>query len=320
MFWKDKKVLVTGADGYTGYHLCKRLVEKGAKVRGLVKTGVLKNLGELTNVVEIVKGDVLDYPSLVRSTRDIEVVFHGAAITLIPETRAMVSGTFNVNAVGTLNVLLASKENCVGKVVYISTCHVYGKQNNFPITEENIPMPIDIYSASKLAGEHICTSFIEMYGLDVSISRAFNHFGPRQREEFLIPTVITKLLRKEKLNLGDPKPTRDFSYVDDIVNGYILLAEFGKPKEIYQFCSGVEKSVKEIVETIVELAGFRSEVEWNPTARRVDISRSYGSYSKANKELGWQPRVSFEEGIVKTIDWFRRELEAPLHSKPGGNG
>lgn len=258
--------------------------------------------------MEVVRGDVLDYQSLLNATKHVDIAFHLAALTLIPETRAVIINTFSVNSMGTLNFLMATKENNVKKVVYVSTCHVYGKQEKFPITEEDVPRPIDIYSASKLAGEHLCTSFVEMFGVDISISRAFNHFGPRQREEFLIPSVMTKLLRHEKLTLGNPNPTRDYSYVTDIVEGYLLLAEHGETGQVYQFCSGIERSVKSIVEDIIEIGGFATEIEWNPTMRRVDIPRSFGSYSKAKKELGWQSRVPFEEGIKKTIAWYTSQI------------
>lgn len=309
-FWRNKTVLITGADGFAGSHLCEQLVELGANVRAFVKPGILKNIGHLVDKVTIVKGDVLDYQSLLNTLKHVDIVFHLAAITLIPETRAVVTKTFEVNTIGTLNVLLASKEMGVKKVVYVSTCHVYGYQEKLPITEDHIPKPIDIYSASKLAAEHICTSFAEMFKMDIAISRAFNHYGPRQREEFLIPTIITNLLRRKRLELGNPEPTRDFSYVTDIIEGYILLAERGEPCQVYQFCSGIERSAREIVEKIIEVGGFEPvEIKWNPQARKVDIPRSYGTYEKAKRELGWEPKVDFEEGILKTISWYKNKMK-----------
>lgn len=308
-FWKNKRVLVTGANGFAGFNLCETLLKHGAKVSAFVRPGRLENVADLSGV-EVVRGDVLDYQSLLNATKKVDVAFHLAAITLIPETRAVISNTFGVNSTGTLNFLMATKENDVKKIVYVSTCHVYGKQDKLPITEECIPIPIDIYSASKLVGEHLCTSFIEMFGMDISISRAFNHFGPRQRGEFLIPSVMTKLLRHENLSLGNPNPTRDFSYVTDIVEGYMLLAEHGRSGQIYHFCSGIERSVKSIVEDIIETGNFYDGAEWDPLARRVDIPRSYGDYSKAKRELGWQPKVSFEEGIRQTIAWYASQLKS----------
>jgi len=239
-----------------------------------------------------------------------EVAFHLAAITLIPETRAKTFNTFATNALGTLNFLMAARAQDVERLVYVSTCHVYGKQTKFPIIEETAAKPIDIYSASKLAGESLALSFAEMYGMNISISRAFNHYGPYQRPDFLVPSIILRLLRGEKLAMGNPSPTRDFSYIDDIVRGYDLLAEKGRSSEIYHFSSGIEKTVEEIVETIMKISGVKAEVRWNPDARRVDIPRSLGDYSKAMKELGWKPKIDFEEGIKRTVAWYRSNLQS----------
>ncbi len=224
----------------------------------------------------MVLGDVQDYQSLIEALKGVDVAFHLAAITLIPETRAKTFNTFSTNALGTLNFL----------------------------------KPIDIYSASKLAGESLALSFAEMYGMNISISRAFNHYGPYQRPDFLIPSIILRLLRGEELAMGNPTPTRDFAYVEDIVGGYVLLAERGRSSEIYHFSSGIERPVKEIVATIMRISGGKSKVTWNPDARRVDIPRSVGDYSKATKELGWKPRVDFEDGVKKTVAWYRAKLES----------
>ena len=125
---------------------------------------------------------------------------------------------------------MAAKAQNVPKIVYVSTCHVYGKQEKLPITEDTAPKPIDIYSASKLSGESLAFSFAEMHGMDISISRAFNHYGPYQQADFLVPSIILRLMRGEKLAMGNPTPTRDFSYVEDIVRGYALLAEKAGPQ------------------------------------------------------------------------------------------
>ena len=299
----NSNVIVTGADGFTGHHLCRHLVNRGAKVRALVKPGLLKNL-KRGDDMEIVVGDVTDYQSILNAMKGIDAAFHLAAITSIPETRAVIGNTFSVNSSGTLNVLMAARERGVAKVLYTSTCHVYGKQESMPIKEISVPMPIDIYSASKLAGEHLCTAFVEMFGLDITISRAFNHFGPGQREEFLIPSVIRKLLRNQPIRLGNPEPTRDFTYVEDVVAGYVTLAEKGRRGETYHLCSGEERTVREIVEKILEVAESKAKVSWDPEARKIDLPRSVGSYEKARKEFGWEPKVSFEEGLQRTVDWY----------------
>ncbi len=307
-FWNGKTVLVTGSSGFAGRNLCSLLSRPDTRLRYFVrsKNDILVNVPGST----VVLGDVQDYQSLIEALKGVDVAFHLAAITLIPETRAKTFNTFSTNALGTLNFLMAAKAQNVPKIVYVSTCHVYGKQDRLPITEETAPKPIDIYSASKLAGESLALSFAEMYGMNISISRAFNHYGPYQRPDFLIPSIILRLLRGEELAMGNPTPTRDFAYVEDIVGGYVLLAERGRSSEIYHFSSGIERPVKEIVATIMRISGGKSKVTWNPDARRVDIPRSVGDYSKATKELGWKPRVDFEDGVKKTVAWYRAKLES----------
>ena len=306
-FWTGKTVLVTGSSGFAGRNLSNLLSRLGCRVRCFVRS---KNdfFAKEPGTTPVV-GDIQDYQSILDSLKGVDVAFHLAAITLIPETRAKTFNTFATNALGTLNFLMAAKAQDVPKLVYVSTCHVYGKQEKLPITEDTAPKPIDIYSASKLSGESLALSFAEMHGMNISISRAFNHYGPYQRSDFLVPSIILRLLRGERLAMGNPTPTRDFSYVEDIVRGYALLAEKGRSAEIYHFSSGEERSVQQIVETIMKISGVKSEVHWNPDARRVDIPRSVGDYSKAEKELGWTPRVGFEDGMKKTVAWYRSQLE-----------
>ncbi len=302
-FWKDKTVLVTGSGGFAGGHLSEYLYNLGASVRCFLREGETPPITGPRS--KIVVGDVQDYGSLLKALEGVEIAFHLAAITAISEARANVFSTFATNSLGTLNLLMAAKEKKTKKIVYVSTCQVYGKQESFPITETMLPHPVDIYSASKLAGESLALSFGEMYGMNINISRAFNHYGPRQREGFLIPEVILRLLNGNALEMRNPTATRDFAYVDDIVRGYILMAEKGRASQIYHFCSGIERSVQEIVDTIVRLSGFKPEVRRTSEAPPVDILRSAGDYSKAKKEMGWVPQVAFEDGIKRTLDWYR---------------
>jgi nucleoside-diphosphate-sugar epimerase len=251
-------------------------------------------------------GDVENYPSLLKAFENVDIGFHLAAITAISEARSNVFKTFNTNAIGTLNFLMSGTERKVSKLVYVSTCQVYGKQKRFPLTENDPPHPIDIYSASKLAGEDLAISFAESSKLDVTISRAFNHYGPRQRTDFLIPEVIMKLINNEQVELRNPRSTRDFSYVDDIVRGYALLAEKGRPGEIYHLCSGIERSVKDVVDTIATVGGFKANISIPAGPSTVEVSRSVGDYSKANNELDWSPRIDFEPGIKTTLASYQK--------------
>ena len=310
-FWGGKNVLVTGASGFAGSNLCRLLSSLGVKLRCFVRSS--HDFPIETLRANTVTGDVLDYQSLLDALKGIDVAFHLASVTLIPETRAKIFHTFNTNALGTLNFLMAAKAREVPKIVHVSTCHLYGKQDDFPIAEDRIPKPLDIYSSSKLAGESLALTFAEMFGMNISVSRAFNHFGPYQRPGFLIPSIILRLLKGEKLAMGNPNATRDFSYVDDIVRGYVLLAELGKTSEVYHFSSGIERPVPDIAEAVMKISGVRPEVSWNPEARRVDVLRSVGDSSKARKELGWKPRVDFEDGVKRTVAWYRSQLESKSH-------
>ncbi len=307
-FWKDKRVLVTGANGFAGSHLCYLLLEAGAKVRAFMKRGGdKKNLATIKNNINIVLGDVTDLPSLISASKNIDLVFHLAAVVPVMEAREVPQNSFQVNTIGTFNVAWASFENEVRRMVHISTCHVYGNQSekNLPITEDTFPKPNDIYASSKYAAEIVLKPLINE-GLDTVISRAFNHYGPWQIGDFFIPKVITQVLRSRNPVLGNPNPTRDYSYVKDIVKGYMLAAEFGKPSSIYNLCSGEEISMGELCHKIIELSGIKNVKPIWKSKRKLDISRSFGDYSKAKKELGWVPKMSLEEGLKKTIEWWKQ--------------
>jgi nucleoside-diphosphate-sugar epimerase len=312
-FWRDKTVLVTGPAGFAGSHLAEHLSRLGANVRCFIREGETLPItaARMTTVI----GDIQDYQSLLQAFEHVDVAFHLAAITLIPEARTDVFKTFNVNTLGTLNFLMAGKEKNAGKLVYVSTCQVYGKQTRFPLSERDLPHPIDIYSASKLAGEDLAISFSETEKVNVSISRAFNHYGPRQRHDFLIPGVIDRLLHGKELELHNPRSTRDFSYVDDIVRGYALLAEKGRSGEVYHFCSGIERSIEDVVHTIAKVGQFNAKIN-RSSKPNVEVSRSVGNYSKAKKELGWEPSIGFEEGIRKTLAWYRTNLTGAKSYSP----
>jgi nucleoside-diphosphate-sugar epimerase len=221
----------------------------------------------------------------------------------------MIDQAWEANTKGTLNVVRASVEANVKRVLYVSTCHVFGRQAQYPITEDQLPIPVDIYSASKLGGEMICRALMNHFPeLDVVISRAFNHFGPRQRPEWLVPNIVNQALTKDKIELlGSSTPTRDFSYVTDIVNGYIKLSEDGKKGEIYNLCSGIERSVGSIVKDITELMDFKGEVKFGEP-RKADMNRSFGSPTKAY-DIGWNPSLLWHEGLMKTIVWYKEKLE-----------
>jgi len=306
------KVLVTGADGFAGSFLVENLLANDYNVRALVRNTpilnipsrrVRKSMGKLKRL-EIVKGDVMDYPSIQKALMHVDQVYHLASMSGIEETRRNPQGAWS-DTTGTFNVINACIENRIQRMMYCSTCHVYGPQSTFPITESNIPQPNDIYSASKYSCETLSRALMNMNpDLDIVFSRAFNHYGPRQRENWLVPKIIMQALRDGSVHLGG-NTSRDFSYVTDIVDGYRLIMEKGKRGEIYQLCSGIERTVEEIAEDVISVIGRRDIAVSFAVPRSADIPRSYGDAGKAIRELGWERRVPWTEGLRRTVKWYQ---------------
>lgn len=303
--------VVTGADGFAGSHLVDNLLKNGYHVIAMVRHTPILFLPVGNSNLKVVQADVMDYPAVQKALQHVDQVYHLAAISGIEETRRSPKASWEVNTLGTLNILDACLENRVQRMMYCSTCHVYGEQpySALPITEETMPRPVDIYSAGKYAGELMCRAAMNMHPeLDVVITRGFNHFGPRQRESWLIPKIIMQALRGNTIKLGAGTPTRDFNYVDNIVNGYRLAVEKGKRGEIYQFCSGQERSVEQVVKAVTTALNWTGQVEFS-TPRSADMSRSYGSATKAWTDLDWHSDIKFEDGLQRTIDWFKKERD-----------
>lgn len=306
-FWKGKNVLVTGANGFTGSNLCKELLAEGANVKAFVKRGgVLFNLNEIKNDVQISLGDITDLTSLMKATEGVDYVFHSAAVVPVVEAREVPSSTIQVNVMGTFNVAWAAMKNNVKRMLHMSTCHIYGNQseNKLPLGEDTVPNPVDIYSSSKFAAELVLKPVISQ-GFDIVISRAFNKYGPGQRGDFFIPKVISQVLKGQTPKLGNPNTSRDYSYVMDIVKGYMAIVEKGKKGEIYHLCSGNETRIGDLCEKIIEACGSDVKPIWE-SIRAQDISRSYGNCSKAKNELGWKPTTSLDKGLRLTVEWWKK--------------
>jgi dTDP-glucose 4,6-dehydratase len=315
-FWKGKNVLVTGAHGFTGTHLCEALLENEANVRAFVRRGGnFSNLFNIIDKLDLFKGDLTDITSVMNSMKGIDYVFHAGAIVNIPEARSLPGNTFQVNTMGTFNVAWAARRENIKRMLYISTCHVYGNvpEDKIPIKEDTVPNPPDIYSCAKYAGEIVCRSFLSE-GFDIVITRAFNKYGPYQKGDFFIPKVLSQVLKGQNPKLGNPTPTRDYSFVRDIIKGYLLAAEKGKTGEIYNFSSGKEISIGDLCDKIIQACEMRGKVKpiWSIGQRKIDIMRFCGDYSKAKKELGWEPKTSLEEGLRITVDWWKKNINNPL--------
>lgn len=312
-----KKVLVTGANGFTGANLCRELVNSGAKVRAFVTQDNPANLTEIKDDLEIFVGDVRSEDDTLKATYGVDYLFHLATYSSVIGAKANPKTAFDINIRGSYNVFQSAVANDVGRSIFVSTCHVYGNPPNdaYPLKEDVIPKPNDFYSSCRRAAEVVLEHFINQ-GHDIVVTRAFNHYGPFQTgNHLLIPAIVRKAMNNKNPILNSPSTTRDFSYVTDIVKGYMLAAEKGQKGETYHFSSGQETSGGEICELILKILnedfGIDSIIEpvW-AGQRDADMHRSSGDSSKAKEYLSWKPTIGLEEGIRRTLAWWQQSAVA----------
>lgn len=316
-----KVVLVTGSGGFIGSHLTERLVQEGAVVRAFVRytsrndEGFIKLFSsDVRQRVEIIYGDVRELKTVRDAVRDVQVVFHLAALVGVPYSYLHPQEVIDTNIIGTSNVLLSAKdEGTVERVVLTSTSEVYGTAQYVPIDEKHPLQPQSPYAATKIAADALGISFHRSFGLPVAVIRPFNAYGPRQSARAVIPTIITQALTQKEIRLGALTPTRDFTFVLDTVEGFIKMAESSKSiGEVINIGSGREISIGDLARKIVSLIGRDVKIERDETRLRPsssEVDRLCADNSKAKELLGWEPKFSFEEGLRKTIDWVTNSLE-----------
>lgn len=316
--YAGKRVVVTGADGFIGSHLVELLAARGAQVKALAlydsfdRTGWLE---EAAGAFETVRGDVRDGPFMRRLCEGADVVFHLAALIGIPYSYEAASSYVAVNVQGTLNVLEAARAGGVGRVVHTSTSEVYGTARYEPIDEAHPLQAQSPYAASKIGADALAESYVRSFGAPVAILRPFNAFGPRQSERAVIPTVIRQALDPacEAIRLGDLAPRRDFTFVTDTAEAFAALGlaegvEFGRP---YNAGSGAAVTIGEMVERVRRLCGTDKPIATDPARRRPEASevRALLADSRRLAQIaGWRPRVGFDEGLSRTIEWWRARL------------
>ncbi len=305
-----RSFLVTGGAGFIGSHIVRRLVTGGARVRvlDLLTTGRRENLADVIDQVELFEGDVSDMATVRQAIAGVDYALHLAALVSVPESIEQPDRNFTVNLVGTHNVLRAACDAAVRRVVFSSSCAVYGDQAA-PHHENLLPRPLSPYAAAKLAGEQLCHSFTHVYGLPTVCLRYFNVFGPYQNPyggyAAAIPQFVTALLDgKQPRIFGDGRQSRDFVYVANVVEANLLAcgaeAVIGG---VFNIGTGHETSLLELLAILNDLTGQAIEPVFAP-ARIGDIRRSYSHIARAATALGYQPAIGLAEGLRETVGWY----------------
>jgi UDP-glucose 4-epimerase len=307
-------VLVTGGAGFIGSNLVRALLARGDQVRVLdnFSTGSRNNLAPLLADVEVVEGDLRSYERVHAAVRGTEVVFHQGALPSVPRSVQDPLTTTAVNIEGTLNVLLAARDEKVGRVVNASSSSVYGSSGTLPRTEGQAPDPISPYAVAKLAAERFCTSFSRVYGMETVSLRYFNVFGPRQDPDSQYAAVVPRFIRRVAEGrpitvYGDGEQSRDFTYVDNVVEANLLAADAaGVNGASLNIATGTSETINRATDMIAEMIGRPAERTFL-AARPADVRASLADISEARRTLGYEPRVSFADGLRRTIDSILQE-------------
>jgi UDP-N-acetylglucosamine/UDP-N-acetyl-alpha-D-glucosaminouronate 4-epimerase len=304
-------VLVTGGAGFIGSNLARRLLERGDDVRVLdnFSTGNRRNLADVADELEIVEGELRSYERVHNATRGIEIVYHQGALPSVPRSVQDPLTTSAVNVEGTLNVLLAARDEGVRRVVFASSSSVYGNTGTLPRVESQFPDPIAPYAVSKLAAERYCISCARVYGLETVTLRYFNVFGPHQdptsQYAAVVPRFIAAIDAGEAVPIhGDGEQSRDFTYVDNVVEANVLAAEAAEASgRVLNIATGEPRSVNALADVIGEVLGKPVEKEYLPE-RTGDVRDSWADVAEARRLLGWEARVALEEGLRLTAESF----------------
>jgi NAD dependent epimerase/dehydratase len=312
---RDRKVLVTGADGFIGSHLTERLLREGAHVRAFCIYNSQGSRGWLDGLdgderLEVQLGDIRDAAFVEAACRDVEVVFHLAALVSIPYSYAAPESFVATNVGGTLNLLQGARKAGCSRIIHTSTSEVYGTPDSLPIREDHPLKGQSPYSASKIAADKLCEAFATSFETPVVILRPFNTYGPRQSARAVIPTILSQLLAgRRTVSLGSLTPRRDLTFVDDTVEAFVLAAGADvEPGTLIQLGTGTAHSVGELF----DIATRTLEVDATATteAQRIRPERSeipvlLSDPSLAQRLLGWAPTTTIDVGMRLTADWLR---------------
>jgi nucleoside-diphosphate-sugar epimerase len=307
---KGKKILVTGGAGFIASHLCHRLVKEGARLFVLTKYAcVIDNirLADIWEKITPVEADLRNADSLkkIKSIKP-EAIYHFAAYNHVGDSFSNVSEAMDVNSKGTVNLLDAYED--YKRFIYISSSEIYGYQKDFAFREALRPFPISPYAVGKYSGELYARMKGHVYKKPIVVLRPFNAFGPFQSPRAIIAEIVIKCLKGKDVRTTEGKQTREFNYVENLVDGFILAGTSKKAiGEIINLGSGYEVSIKDLVKKIHKLANSRSRLQIGALPYRpTEIWRMSSDSKKAHKLLGWTPRIGLEEGLSRTIEWYEK--------------
>lgn len=319
-FYLGKTVAVTGSAGFVGHHLVDALVSNGCKVRALVKynsqsdIGLLKLLDpKVLNNVEIVFADVRDLRAMEQFVKGTDLVFHLAALIGIPYSYVAPGEYVSINTKGTMNMLEAVRRFKTTRLVITSTSETYGSAQYTPMDEKHPLVAQSPYAASKIAADQLALSYHRSFNTPVTVIRPFNIFGPGQSLRAVIPTIILQMLQKKPvIKIGSKFPVRDFTYVKDTVDGFVRMGCAKKVEgDVFSIATGVGFSIGEIVDILKELTGYKGKIVTEEKRKRPtksEVVKLIGSFQKAQKALGWTPKVSFKEGLKLVIADFKKTM------------
>lgn len=308
--------LVTGGAGFIGSHIVHRLAQLGRSVRVLdnFSTGKRQNLSEVADRIDLIEGDMADPTIARRACEGVDVVLHQAAIPSVPKSVADPVSSHRANVEGTFQLLVAAREAGVRRFVYAGSSSAYGESKTLPKVESMATDPLSPYAVQKLTGEYYCRAFARCYGMQTLTMRYFNVFGPRQdpasQYAAAIPAFVTSILRGQPPTVyGDGEQTRDFTYIDNVVEANLLAARAAKTSgEVINIACGGHVTVNEIIRDINKLLGKDVKPNYQPS-RRGDIRHSWADISLSEKVIGFRPVVSFAEGLRRAIDWYATNLQ-----------
>jgi len=310
------KYLVTGAAGFIGSSLVRALLERGDEVRGIdnLSTGKRENLNEVLGRIDFREADILDLDAMRKAAAGVDYVLHQAAIPSVPKSVLDPLGSNQANVDGTVNVLVAARDAKVKRVVYAASSSAYGDTPTLPKHEAMLPSPISPYAVAKLASEHYMVSFYRCYGLETVCLRYFNIFGPRQDPSSPYSGVLAKfsmqMLGGEQPTIfGDGETSRDFTYIDNAVSANLLACSAPAAEcagRVFNCATGERTTLNETFAALKKLTGYKGTVKYCPE-RSGDIKHSLADITLAQKHLGYKVVVNFEDGLRRTVEWYKSE-------------